>query len=69
MLGGAVPAQTREVSCGGRYLSGDDTLRVFAAGSNYFVYGVDPAGGDPGHPRDARLVRFVRNMLDDMIRR
>ncbi len=43
--------------------------RVFAAGSNYFVYGVDPAGGDPGHPRDARLVRFVRNMLDDMIRR
>lgn len=43
--------------------------RVFAAGSNYFVYGIDPLGGDADHPRDARLVRFVSNMLDDMTRR
>lgn len=31
--GGAVPAQTQEMLCGGRYLSSDDNLRVFAAGS------------------------------------
>lgn len=31
--GGAVPVQTQEVVCGGRYLSGDDPMRVFAAGS------------------------------------
>jgi hypothetical protein len=43
--------------------------RVFAAGSNYFVYGIDPSGGDAGHPRDPRLVRFVQNMLDDMAKR
>lgn len=32
LLGGAVPEQTQEVVSGGRYLSGSDTLRVFAAG-------------------------------------
>ncbi len=31
--GGALPVQTQEMICGGRYLSGDDTMRVFAAGS------------------------------------
>lgn len=31
--GGAVPLQTQEMMCGGRYLSGDDNIRVFAAGS------------------------------------
>jgi hypothetical protein len=31
--GGAVPLQTQEMMCGGRYLSGDDNLRTFAAGS------------------------------------
>ena len=31
--GGAVPVQTQEIICGGRYLSCDDTMRVFAAGS------------------------------------
>ena len=30
---GAVPAQSQEMICGGRYLSGDDALRTFAAGS------------------------------------
>jgi hypothetical protein len=43
--------------------------RVFAAGTNYFVYGIDPSGGDAKHPRDPRLVRFVRNMLNDMGKR
>ena len=30
---GAVPLQSQEMMCGGRYLSGDDNVRVFAAGS------------------------------------
>ncbi len=30
--GGAVPVQSQEMMCGGRYLSGDDNVRVFAAG-------------------------------------
>ena len=32
VLGGAVPSQTQEMISGGRYLSGDDAMRVFAAG-------------------------------------
>jgi hypothetical protein len=32
VLGGPVP-QSQEMICGGRYLSGDDSMRVFAAGS------------------------------------
>jgi enediyne biosynthesis protein E4 len=34
LLDGAVPVQSQEVICGGRYLSGDDPMRVFAAGSS-----------------------------------
>lgn len=30
---GAVPMQSQEMQCGGRYLSSDDALRVFAAGN------------------------------------
>jgi hypothetical protein len=30
---GAVPMQSQEIICGGRYLSGDNPMRVFAAGS------------------------------------
>ena len=33
LYGGAVPVQSQEMICGGRYLSGDDAMRVFAAGS------------------------------------
>jgi hypothetical protein len=33
LYGGAVPAQSQEMICGGRYLSGDDAVRVFAAGT------------------------------------
>ncbi len=33
LLGGPVPFQSQEIQCGGRYLSADDTMRVFAAGS------------------------------------
>ncbi len=32
VFGGAVPMQSQEMICGGRYLSGDDAIRVFAAG-------------------------------------
>lgn len=34
VTGGAVPSQTQEMIAGGRYLSGDDPMRVFAAGSS-----------------------------------
>src|SRR5438034_4787689 len=33
LYAGAVPMQSQEMICGGRYLSGDDPMRVFAAGS------------------------------------
>jgi len=33
IYGGAVPRQSQEMICGGRYLSGDDAVRVFAAGT------------------------------------
>lgn len=33
LLGGAVPMQSQEMICGGRYLSGDQAMRVFAAGN------------------------------------
>lgn len=33
LLGGAVPMQSQEMHCGGRYLSSDDTMRVFATGT------------------------------------
>ena len=33
VLGGAVPVQTQEMICGGRYLAADDPMRVFAAGT------------------------------------
>src|SRR5207248_1459623 len=33
LYGGAVPMQSQEMICGGRYLSCDDAMRVFAAGS------------------------------------
>ena len=32
LLNGAVPAQSQEVICGGRYMSGSDPTLVFAAG-------------------------------------
>ena len=32
VYGGAVPTQSQEMICGGRYLSSDDPMRVFAAG-------------------------------------
>jgi len=34
VLAGPVPVQMQEILSGGRYLAGDDTLRVFAAGSS-----------------------------------
>src|SRR5205814_7065537 len=33
VYGGAVGIQSQEMICGGRYLSSDDPMRVFAAGS------------------------------------
>lgn len=34
LLGGPVPRQAQEMICGGRYLSGDESMRVFAAGTS-----------------------------------
>src|SRR5206468_11713074 len=34
IYGGAVPMQSQEMICGGRYLSRDDAMRGFAAGSS-----------------------------------
>lgn len=34
LLGGAVPRQEQEIICGGRYLSSDEPVRVFAAGES-----------------------------------
>ena len=31
LRGGAVPVQSQEIHCGGRYHSADDTIRTFAA--------------------------------------
>lgn len=39
--GGAVPLQSQEMMCGGRYLSGDDNERVFAAGSTTNLVSVE----------------------------
>lgn len=33
LLGGAVPSQSQQIVCGGRYLSSDDPMRAFAAGT------------------------------------
>lgn len=34
LMGGAVPIQSQEIICGGRYLSGSEAMAVFAAGSS-----------------------------------
>ena len=39
--GGAVPMQSQEMMCGGRYLSGDDNVRAFAAGSTTNVMSIE----------------------------
>jgi hypothetical protein len=39
--GGAVPLQSQEMMCGGRYLSADDNMRVFAAGSATNVMNIE----------------------------
>ena len=41
-MGGPVPVQMQEMLCGGRYLSGDQALRVFATGSQ-----LDARDGQP----------------------
>ncbi len=41
VTGGAVPSQTQEMQCGGRYLSSDDTMRVFATGQMTNVLAID----------------------------
>jgi hypothetical protein len=60
VLGGAVPLQSQEVICGGRYLSGDDPLRTFAAGSltNALTIEVNWRGGRKSLIRNAAANRI-----------
>jgi hypothetical protein len=60
LLGGPVPVQMQEILCGGRYLSGDDTLRVFAAGSlsNKMTLEVLWRGGKNSRIADVRANRI-----------
>lgn len=41
VTGGAVPRQSQEMQCGGRYLSSDDPMRVFAAGQLTNLLNID----------------------------
>ena len=54
-----LPAQTQEMMCGGRYLSCDDTMRVFAAGnaSNHFTIEVTWRSGRHSIIEDAAANR------------
>lgn len=54
--GGAVPVQSQEMISGGRYLSGDDAMRVFAAGSltNEMTIEVNWRGGKHSVLRGAK---------------
>jgi len=60
LLGGAVPVQSQEVICGGRYLSGDQPMRVFAAGSatNAMRIEVTWRSGKRSHVTDVRANRI-----------
>ncbi len=61
VYGGAVPMQSQEMQSGGRYLSGDDTLRVFAAGSptNRLRIEVDWRSGRRSQLTDVAANRIV----------
>lgn len=39
--GGAIPSQSQEMISGGRYLSSDDPMRVFAAGTNLLAQSIE----------------------------
>jgi len=56
VFGGAVPMQSQEVICGGRYLSGDDPMRVFAAGglTNHLTIEVVWRSGQHSVVQDAK---------------
>lgn len=60
VLGGAVPIQSQEMQCGGRYLSADDTQRTFAAGSltNVMTIEVTWRSGRRSVLREARANRL-----------
>jgi len=64
VTGGAVPLQTQEMQCGGRYLSSDDSMRFFAAGSltNTLVVEVKWRSG-----KQSRLEGVKPNQMVEMI--
>ena len=64
VTGGAVPLQSQEIQAGGRYLSSDDPMRVFAAGTatNLLTVEVDWRSGN-----HSRLERVRPNQLIEMV--
>src|SRR6185295_14560184 len=57
VYGGAVPMQSQEMICGGRYLSGDQALRVFGGSSNEMRIEVDWRSGKRSVVRGVRANR------------
>ena len=64
LTGGAVPRQSQEMQCGGRYLSSDDSLRVFAAGSLTNVLAVEVVWRSG---KKSRLAGVHPNQLVEMV--
>lgn len=64
VLGGAVPLQRQEMQSGGRYLSGDDSMRTFAAGTdtNRLTIEVDWRSG-----KRSRLEGAFANHIVEMV--
>ena len=69
LLGGAVPSQSQEIICGGRYLSGDDPMRVFAAGSrtNEMTIEVTWRSGKRSVVTGAKAGRIVALVKDETL--
>ena len=64
VIGGAVPLQTQEMQAGGRYLSSDDSIRVFAAGQLTNIISIEVAWRSG---KRSRLDGVRPNQLVEMI--
>jgi hypothetical protein len=65
VLGGAAPIQTQEIIAGGRYLSCDDTVRSFAAGSLTNKMGVEVTWRSGRHSTISNLVANQSYEIDE----
>jgi hypothetical protein len=64
VTGGAVPLQTQEIQSGGRYLSSDDAMRVFAAGQMTNTLSIEALWRSG---KQSRLEQVRPNQLVEMI--